>query len=289
MMEVVDPTASLSRLERSLLRISKQHGLRPFTFAVTAISVALSVAITSLLMLATASDTDEFLIGITMAFAVPSLVAPAAASMLGRLLLALDSATDELHHLARTDSLTGVLNRRAFAGEAEAVVELVGDRRLLVAMVDVDDFKGVNDTHGHAVGDRVLVALAARLADVVGPHGRVGRFGGDEFVVCMAVDAATITGVEAAFVAACELSAVAPGVRASVGIHVADLAESLTTAMAHADRALYGEKRVRGRASTRVADADVNEMSVLPVATLGGVNYDADDTAPTGSATAIRG
>lgn len=263
MKEAVEPTASLSRLERSLLRISKQHGLRPFTLAVTGISVALSVAITSLLMLATGAATDEFLIGVAMAIAVPSLVAPAAASMLGRLLLALDSATDELHHLARTDSLTGVLNRRAFAGEAEAVVELVGDRRLLVAMVDVDDFKGVNDTHGHAAGDRVLVALAARLADVVGPHGRVGRFGGDEFVVCMAVDASGVAEAERALLTACELSDVAAGVAASAGIHVAGLGEPLTESLARADHALYGEKRVRGREPQRqrADERPLNELS----------------------------
>lgn len=228
-----------------LLRVSKQHGIKPFIATVTGISVLLSVAISTLLMVVIGSTTEELLIAIGISVAVPGVVAPAAASMLGRLLLALDEASIELHHLARVDGLTGVLNRRAFATEASSVVELVGDRRLLVAMVDVDDFKGVNDHHGHAAGDLVLVELARRLDEAVGAHGRVGRFGGDEFVVVVAAIGPDYGAVEARLALACDLDDVVPGVTASLGIYSSAEPVALSTAISCADEALYREKRSR--------------------------------------------
>lgn len=251
---VVDPTASLGRLERMLLRVSKQHGIKPFIAAVTGISVLLSVAISSLLMVLTGSTTEELVIAIAISVAVPGVVAPAAASMLGRLLLALDEASVELHHLARVDGLTGVLNRRAFAAEAGSVVELVGDRRLLVAMVDVDDFKGVNDHHGHAAGDLVLVELARRLDEAVGTHGRVGRFGGDEFVAVVAAAVPDFGAVEARLAAACDLGDIVPGVTASLGVYTSVEPIALSEAVARADEALYREKRSRGANDTDARD-----------------------------------
>ncbi len=245
MIGVVDPTASLGRLERILLRVSKQHGIRPFIAAVTGISVLLSVAISTLLMVVTRAPVEELLIAIAISVAVPGVVAPAAASLLGRLLLALDEASVELHHLARVDGLTGVLNRRAFATEASSVVELVGDRRLLVAMIDVDDFKGVNDIHGHATGDLVLVELARRLDEAVGAHGRVGRFGGDEFVAVVATIGPDFGAMEARLAAACDLDHVVPGVTASLGVHTSAMPIDLSEAMSRADEALYREKRNR--------------------------------------------
>jgi diguanylate cyclase (GGDEF)-like protein len=251
---VVDPTASLGRLERMLLRVSKQHGIKPFIAAVTGISVLLSVAISTLLMVLTGSTTEELVIAIAISVAVPGVVAPAAASMLGRLLLALDEASVELHHLARVDGLTGVLNRRAFAAEAGAVVDLVGDRRLLVAMIDVDDFKGVNDHHGHAAGDLVLVELARRLDEAVGAHGRVGRFGGDEFVAVVAATASDVGAVEARLAVACDLDDVVPGVTASLGTYASVEPVALAEAIARADEALYREKRGRGPTTDEASD-----------------------------------
>jgi diguanylate cyclase (GGDEF)-like protein len=256
---VVDPTASLGRLERTLLRISKQHGIRPFIAAVTGISVLLSVAISLLLMIIIGANREELLIAVAISIAVPGVVAPAAASMLGRLLLALDEASVELHHLARVDGLTGVLNRRAFATEASSVVELVGDRRLLVAMVDVDDFKGVNDHHGHAAGDLVLVELARRLDEAVGAHGRVGRFGGDEFVVVVAAIGPDFGAMEARLASACDLGDVVPGVTASIGIYTSVMPVALSEAMSRADEALYREKRDR---SPNAADASSDQLAV---------------------------
>ncbi|MEU6069211.1 GGDEF domain-containing protein [Streptomyces sp. NPDC047082] len=79
---------------------------------------------------------------------------------------------------ARRDPLTGLWTRDAFTRRAR---RLLRDRRTIVVLADVDRFKQVNDTHGHAAGDALLAATAARLAHGIGPGGVVGRLGGDEF------------------------------------------------------------------------------------------------------------
>lgn len=181
-----------------------------------------------------------------IAIAVPGVVAPAAASVMGRLLLALDRASVELRHLSRTDALTGVLNRRAFAEDAAALLlTRRDDDELVVAMVDVDDFKGVNDRHGHPAGDAVLVHLGRALGHAAG-RGVVGRFGGDEFAVVQLVPASQGAAARAAIESACVLDPVIDGVRASCGV-VVDVASSLGLgeAMARADHALYRIKHRR--------------------------------------------
>ncbi|MGW3403718.1 GGDEF domain-containing protein [Streptomyces zhihengii] len=80
---------------------------------------------------------------------------------------------------ARRDPLTGLHTRAGFTTRAEHLIARHPDA--LVVLVDLDDFKAVNDTHGHAAGDQVLTATAARLAAWCGRHGLAARLGGDEF------------------------------------------------------------------------------------------------------------
>ncbi|MES4889240.1 GGDEF domain-containing protein [Streptomyces sp. NPDC096012] len=79
---------------------------------------------------------------------------------------------------ARRDPLTGLWTREAFTRRAR---RLLRNRRAVVVLADVDHFKRVNDTHGHAAGDALLAATATRLAHAIGHGGTVGRLGGDEF------------------------------------------------------------------------------------------------------------
>lgn len=92
-----------------------------------------------------------------------------------------------LERLARTDPLTGALNRAGL--EAQLELELTRAARtgepLLVTVLDLDDFKLVNDTRGHAAGDRLLVAVVRDLRRLVRPYDVVARMGGDEFMVLM--------------------------------------------------------------------------------------------------------
>ncbi len=87
----------------------------------------------------------------------------------------------ELEHRASHDALSGCLNRAATVSMLERALREW--EHVTVAYVDLDDFKAVNDTLGHAAGDELLRVAAARLRSVIRSHDRIGRIGGDEFVV----------------------------------------------------------------------------------------------------------
>jgi len=86
--------------------------------------------------------------------------------------------------LAGEDALTGLHNRRAF-DEALAHMQLEMGRKFGVVVIDLDDFKAVNDSLGHAVGDRVLAAYGERLKHLVRGDDLVARIGGDEFAILL--------------------------------------------------------------------------------------------------------
>lgn len=100
---------------------------------------------------------------------------------------ALAEATVTLRHDVSHDGLTGVLNRTGFLARGEH--ELARARRshlsAVVVYVDLDGFKAVNDSLGHAAGDRALRTAAAELSDLVRPHDVVARLGGDEFALLL--------------------------------------------------------------------------------------------------------
>lgn len=96
-----------------------------------------------------------------------------------------DELSRELHRMAYTDALTGLLNRRALnemAGDPSgAPMPLTDDRGLI--LIDVDHFKSINDTYGHVVGDLVLREVGKRIRAVVEAAHQVFRYGGEEFAV----------------------------------------------------------------------------------------------------------
>jgi diguanylate cyclase (GGDEF)-like protein len=98
-----------------------------------------------------------------------------------------DRATAELAEQARRDPLTGLLNHQAFTQGLESELERAKryERGLTLAFVDVDAFKGINDTLGHPEGDRVLRRVAEVLRESRRGSDLVGRMGGDEFAVCL--------------------------------------------------------------------------------------------------------
>jgi diguanylate cyclase (GGDEF)-like protein len=92
-----------------------------------------------------------------------------------------------VQELATTDELTGQHNRRHFYAIAGALVQAAarGGRDLAAAMLDIDKFKNINDTHGHGVGDEVIRTVAARVRAAIRHSDVLGRYGGEEFAVVL--------------------------------------------------------------------------------------------------------
>jgi diguanylate cyclase (GGDEF)-like protein len=99
----------------------------------------------------------------------------------------LNSLVRRLRGSADRDALTGLLNRMAFRVAAERAIALARrhGRPLSIAVIDLDDFKRVNDRDGHLAGDRLLVGLASSWSDALRGGDLLGRYGGDEFVLLM--------------------------------------------------------------------------------------------------------
>ena len=154
----------------------------------------------------------------------------------------------EVRRRARTDSLTGLLSRSAFLGMVD---ERLAAGAACVLFVDLDGFKDVNDTSGHAAGDRLLRDVAAALAGAVGEGDVVARLGGDEFAVLVAGG----TVHEGLDVAAAVLDALSGtgrtretrshGVGASIGVAAGPAADA-EALLGHADLAMYEAKAAGG-------------------------------------------
>ena len=117
---------------------------------------------------------------------------------IGAVLMATDRLRTELEHLATYDSLTQTLNRRALLQRCEDELERAQryGNGPSIMMVDLDNFKAVNDTRGHQHGDAVLVHFAERTRQVLRRADRLGRYGGEEFLVLLpGADAQAALGV----------------------------------------------------------------------------------------------
>lgn len=93
-------------------------------------------------------------------------------------------AERQARRLAETDPLTGIANRRTFLDQLTEL-SAEGSPVFSVLMLDLDDFKRLNDAHGHLFGDHVLVNVARTLTENIRPDDRIARYGGEEFVVAM--------------------------------------------------------------------------------------------------------
>lgn len=99
-------------------------------------------------------------------------------------------AYDREQFMARRDPMTGAANKLTFERHADKLLEaaIAVDRTLLLATIEVDNFKTINDTHGHAAGDAVLRAFAAGAEAVIRKQDCLGRIGGDEFAFLIPVE-----------------------------------------------------------------------------------------------------
>ena len=158
-----------------------------------------------------------------------------------------------IRELAYYDTLTGLANRAAMGEELDTALNVArtSDTQLALLFIDVDDFKRVNDTHGHHVGDALLRAVADRLREIVRPADVLGRPGGDEFLLLVrdVADAAATAGQLAARIVDAVRrpfvldDGLALEIRVSVGVSTyprdATTSEDLQR---HADAAMYVAK-----------------------------------------------
>lgn len=172
--------------------------------------------------------------------------------------IALD-LTDELQQLATTDSLSGLLNRRGF--EASATVALQSCSRnnqpACLMIADLDHFKTINDTHGHAAGDAVIESVGRHINEVSGKTAICGRLGGEEFAILLP-DHKEAAALKIAEAIRCGFdtygATISPAPTVSIGLAVSKAPATLSALLRVADKALY-EAKNNGR----------NQVCTLPI------------------------
>ena len=204
----------------------------------------------------------------------------------GLMLLLLVRENRRNRHLAYHDMLTGLPNRMYFYQLiAQAMIRADRNKRgLAIHMVDLDDFKAINDSLGHEVGDKLLVIVAQRLRDTLGNQGQVARLGGDEFVILQ-----HLTTPEDAQAMATQLwqsivrdVALADGClspQACVGTSVYPAqGHSVAELLRHADTAMYYAKHTR-QIATQLYESGMDERRLrrkkLAVALQTAIEHDA--------------
>lgn len=179
----------------------------------------------------------------------------------------LRSALDELEYLASTDKLTGAWNRRRLeeaAGDEINRLERYG-HPVSALMLDIDHFKSINDTHGHAIGDRVLVRLAATLRGSFRRSDSLSRWGGEEFIVLCphtGLSMATLLAERLRKSIALESFPQCGRITVSIGVAECRLGESWEQWFRRADEALMrakrnGRNRVAAAPETMLAESGV--------------------------------
>jgi diguanylate cyclase (GGDEF)-like protein len=178
-----------------------------------------------------------------------------ARDVLQRAVLQRDGLAERLRHLAYHDSLTGLANRTLFRERLSGA--LAAGETPTVLIIDLNDFKPVNDRYGHHAGDTLLQTVALRLSRCVRDSGTVARLGGDEFGVVLFDGSLPVTDLVERMVAAIALPVqVGTGtgaaraevrVRASYGWATAEPGEDMSTLLHRADLAMYADKGLSKR------------------------------------------
>jgi diguanylate cyclase (GGDEF)-like protein len=177
--------------------------------------------------------------------------------------------TEALERRISRDVLTGLANREAFLAQLQR--QLTVERPTAVLFVDLDDFKNVNDTLGHAIGDELIQSVAQRLGTATRHHDLVARFGGDEFAILLCeLEPANALRVAQRLLAELKTPFSMAGrtvtVRASGGLAIAEprsvgtVEDQALELLRQADLAMYASKAERTHAVTLYHDAMQTEM-----------------------------
>ncbi|MDB5850074.1 MAG: hypothetical protein JWP29_3826, partial [Rhodoferax sp.] len=174
-------TRGVRRLSRGIVRL----GAPLCTLLLTAVVSLASLGLTSLFLHVRGDAAMGDAFWISLLAPLPMALVFGAASFM--LVIALERTRTHLDRLAMTDPLTGVSNRRRFLQTAQREIDLAHRHHLPLAllMLDIDRFKGINDTHGHLIGDQVLVEVGRRCRRVLRTTDLLARWGGEEFVILL--------------------------------------------------------------------------------------------------------
>ncbi|MCK1392675.1 EAL domain-containing protein [Bradyrhizobium sp. 1] len=186
---------------------------------------------------------------------------------LGAFAIERKEARAEIARLAYHDILTGLPNRAQLRHLITTAIDACPTgSHVALAFLDVDHFKDVNDTLGHAAGDELLIQLAQRLREHIGPEDMLGRLGGDEFVILLPQRTAegaerVAAGITEALSAPLRLGSKLMPMSASIGISLyPDHATDIDTLMQQADSAMYMAKQA-GRSTYRLFSAEMNGLA----------------------------
>ena len=173
----------------------------------------------------------------------------AAVSQLRAQIATYESRLEEMEHLAAHDSLTGLLNRRKVERHIETRIR--AGQTFCVISLDLNGFKQLNDTYGHAAGDDLLKQFAAELKTVFRAHDVIGRVGGDEFIVLVDDDLGVAAArreriqrwVNGRYRVNANPNAPKVTVTAAAGIAQWNPGESMQDVLSRADASMYEDKR----------------------------------------------
>jgi diguanylate cyclase (GGDEF)-like protein len=240
---------TLARLSEAISRLGRHRTV----LWVTGLSIAASVACGMLTLYSWYPTPRECLVFAAMCLAIPSIVGPLPGWFLATLSLEAEAAQRSAEHLASTDALTGLCNRRQFFRLAEHQFGAArrDGRPLAVLLFDIDHFKSINDNHGHATGDKVLTHIARVALGCLREADTLARYGGEEFVALLpntSIEAAsTLAERIRAAIAATPVKVPGAGslhATSSVGVSEIVLDDtSLDALIDRADKAMYHAKR----------------------------------------------
>lgn len=266
-------------LEMSLSNPGEGQNLRTFATKMVFISIILSllvsctvIAVAAFFHLLPLPLLEALAYSVVMAWIVGGIVTGMLCGVIGSAIRKLHASHAEFERLSRTDTLSGLANRRAFNQSFDEV-----EQDASLAIFDLDRFKRINDSFGHAAGDIVIKRAASAIEDVFGDFHCVARLGGEEFAVIvrggLRKDRLTLIELARIRVACLTINFQGTQLQTTVSVGVADIGPSRSKhdTFAVADKALYlakssGRNRVCHEEELPVTPALDNLKSAFMVA-----------------------